>query len=191
MFHANGKLLLSGEYFVLDGAQALALPTQPGQSLEIETIDSNKNTLTWFSYDEKKELWFNGKFNLPDCAYLNGTDDAAGERLSNIFLAIARQRPDFWTSMKGSLKLNTYLDFPREWGLGTSSTLIVNLAAWARVDPYQLLADTFGGSGYDIACGQSDQPLLYQRTDGQPRAQLVDYKPPFANQLYFVSLAHH
>ncbi len=34
-FHSNGKLLITGEYAVLDGALALAVPTQFGQSLEV------------------------------------------------------------------------------------------------------------------------------------------------------------
>ena len=38
-FYAHGKLLITSEYLVLDGAEALALPTVYGQSLEVETID--------------------------------------------------------------------------------------------------------------------------------------------------------
>ena len=34
-FHANGKLLISGEYLVLDGALALAVPTRFGQNLQV------------------------------------------------------------------------------------------------------------------------------------------------------------
>ena len=30
-FYSNGKLLITGEYVVLDGAKALALPTKFGQ----------------------------------------------------------------------------------------------------------------------------------------------------------------
>ena len=30
-YHANGKLLLTGEYFILDGAVGLALPTKFGR----------------------------------------------------------------------------------------------------------------------------------------------------------------
>jgi len=30
-FYSNGKLLITGEYLVLDGAKALALPTKYGQ----------------------------------------------------------------------------------------------------------------------------------------------------------------
>ena len=34
-FYSNGKLLMTGEYFVLNGALSLALPTVYGQYLEI------------------------------------------------------------------------------------------------------------------------------------------------------------
>ena len=37
-FHANGKLLLTGEYAVLDGAKAIGLPTKRGQSLQILSL---------------------------------------------------------------------------------------------------------------------------------------------------------
>ena len=39
-FHSHGKLLISGEYVVLDGATALALPTRFGQTLEVEEIEN-------------------------------------------------------------------------------------------------------------------------------------------------------
>ena len=48
---SNGKLLLTGEYVVLDGAMALAIPTKYGQSLEVEYINDPK--LIWKSLDEK------------------------------------------------------------------------------------------------------------------------------------------
>ena len=34
-FYSNGKLLLTGEYLVLNGAVALAIPTKFGQTLTI------------------------------------------------------------------------------------------------------------------------------------------------------------
>ena len=37
-FYSHGKLLISSEYAVLDGAQALALPTKFGQTLNVESI---------------------------------------------------------------------------------------------------------------------------------------------------------
>ena len=53
-FYSNGKLLITGEYVVLDGALSLALPTKFGQSLIIESINDQK--LVWKSFDEKEEI---------------------------------------------------------------------------------------------------------------------------------------
>ncbi len=47
-FYSNGKLLLTGEYLVLDGAKALALPTKMGQNLQVVTHD--KPTISWKSF---------------------------------------------------------------------------------------------------------------------------------------------
>ena len=41
-FYAHGKLLLTAEYFILDGAVGLALPTKLGQSLSIQSSESNE-----------------------------------------------------------------------------------------------------------------------------------------------------
>ena len=57
-------------------------------------------------------------------------------------------------------RVETQLEFPREWGLGSSSTLISNLGLWAETDPYDLLSATLGGSGYDIAAARSESPFL-------------------------------
>ena len=42
-YFSNGKLLLTGEYVVLDGALSLAVPTKYGQfTLEIVPLDESK-----------------------------------------------------------------------------------------------------------------------------------------------------
>ena len=40
-YYSNGKLLITGEYLVLDGAEALALPTKFGQNLIIENASGS------------------------------------------------------------------------------------------------------------------------------------------------------
>ena len=40
-FYGQGKVLLTGEYFILDGARGLALPTQLGQKLNVKFRQSN------------------------------------------------------------------------------------------------------------------------------------------------------
>ena len=46
-FYSHGKLLISAEYAVLDGALALALPTKFGQSLSVKS--NSDNTILWNS----------------------------------------------------------------------------------------------------------------------------------------------
>ena len=55
-FYSNGKLFISGEYLVLDGADAFALPTKFGQNLVVEPGE-NQN-IEWKSYDYDNQLWF-------------------------------------------------------------------------------------------------------------------------------------
>ena len=49
-YKSNGKLLLTGEYLVLKGATALALPLKLGQSLEVATSDKDENRLYWNTF---------------------------------------------------------------------------------------------------------------------------------------------
>ncbi len=184
-FHSHGKLLLTGEYFVLDGALALALPTKLGQSLQVTENESNE--ISWTSYDADQSLWFEGVFSLPSGEFKKGIDIKLGERLAQIFQSIQLQKPDFLQQYKG-LKIETRLDFPRQWGLGTSSTLIANLAQWAEIDPFLLLQQTFGGSGYDIACATAESLITYQLIDNQPIIKPTKYHKPFIKQLYFIYL---
>ncbi len=185
-FYAHGKLLLTGEYFVLDGALALALPTKMGQRLRISGRPSQK--INWHSFDYDHTLWFEGFFALPSGKYLEGTDEKVGQRLSQIFEAIRQKKPDFFNQFDG-LQIETYLEFPRQWGLGSSSTLLANLAEWVQVDPYWLLQQTFGGSGYDLACATAEGPILYQLSGGRPVVQPAGTLfAGFREQLFFVYL---
>ena len=185
-FHANGKLLLTAEYFVLDGALALALPVNRGQNLHIHQDNSTDHLLHWQSYTLGGELWFEGYFELKNMHCTRSTDEAVGSKLSEIFQYIRLQKPDFLQQV-GAINARTQLRFPRTWGLGTSSTLIANIAEWAKVDPFDLQFAAFGGSGYDIACAKTQHPILYRKT---PTIQFetVDFKPPFKDNLYFVYL---
>lgn len=185
IYRGNGKLLITGEYFVLDGALALAVPTRLGQQLVIEKNDTS--TINWQSLNHKNQPWFAATFSPKDCSFQNATDNATAECLQQILLAIRQQNPDFLTTHQG-YHIRTELEFPRLWGLGTSSTLIYALAKWAQIDPYQLLADTFGGSGYDIACAGTDEPIFYQKKAGQPYTEIVDFNPSFKENLHFVYL---
>ena len=88
-------------------------------------------------------------------------------------------------SQKG-IEFISHLEFPQNWGLGSSSTLINNLAQWAKVDAFELLENTFGGSGYDVGCAQHSKPIFYQRQNNKPHIEIVDFDPPFKERLFFV-----
>ncbi|MBC9797741.1 GYDIA family GHMP kinase [Sinomicrobium weinanense] len=187
-FYSNGKLLLTGEYAVLDGALCLAVPTSYGQSLTIEAGEKGK--LSWTSTDEKRHPWFAHTFDLrQDLLHsdLLTEKDATAQRLRELFRAAQQLNPDFLVGAEG-YEATAKLGFPRNWGLGSSSTLVSNIAEWAGVDPYELLWRTFSGSGYDIACARHNTPVLYRVLDRKPDAEPVNFNPPFREHLFFVHL---
>ena len=94
---------------------------------------------------------------------------------------------DFITSSKG-YSIRTELTFPKFWGLGTSSTLINNIAQWLQIDAFELLKRSFGGSGYDIACAQNNSPIVYQLINEKPVVEKVNFKPGFTDKIFFVYL---
>jgi mevalonate kinase len=51
-----------------------------------------------------------------------------------------------------------------------------------------LLKNSFGGSGYDIACAQNDSPILYSIEEGNAKVEKVIFSPEFTENLYFVYL---
>lgn len=183
--HPHGKLLLSGEYAVLDGAVALAVPVRFGQSFIVSS--GTEPGLVWNSLDHFDQTWFSARFSLPDLALLESSDEKTAQTLLDLLHACRRQEPGFLQS-ETTLKMETRLDFPRDWGLGTSSTLIAALGRWSDTDAYQLLFETLGGSGYDIACAYAEGPIMYQLDEGVPIVEPINWNPPFAHSLYFVYL---
>lgn len=192
-FYSNGKLLLTGEYLVLEGAKALALPTKMGQNLEVTTI--NENQLIWGSFTNTNECWFEAVFELPKLRLISatfkseseGNAETIAETLLEILHEAKRMNPNFLNSKNGFM-VKTCLTFPRNWGLGSSSTLLNSIASWAKVNAFQLLWNSFKGSGYDIACAQNNTPIFYQLLDKKPMVENVDFNPSFKENLFFVYL---
>lgn len=173
---------------MLDGAKALAVPTKYGQSLEVEK--NNTNNIVWKSYNELNEIWFEDIFSIAQNEITKQTNssNSVTDRLVQIINAAQALNPNFLKTDQG-YTITTRQDFNRLWGLGTSSTLINNMANWANVDAYTLLEKTFGGSGYDIACAQHDTPVIYQLSNTKDaKVETVNFKPTFSKQLYFVYL---
>jgi len=184
-FYSNGKLLITGEYLVLDGAKALALPTKYGQYL---TVNSGENQeIYWTSFDKDNSLWFEETISFKEIIDFNNDNESERETLIKILHEAFLLNPKFLNSSEG-YSISTKLSFPKFWGLGTSSTLINNIAQWLEINAFELLKNSFGGSGYDIACAQNDSPIFYQIIDGKPEVEIVNFNPAFSNNLYFVYL---
>ena len=189
-YYSNGKLLITGEYLVLDGAQSLAVPTLYGQSLSVK--ETQDKLLTWKSLDDKGKPWFESDYELEDFDPI--TKNTVSEEalaisvtLKKILLEARKLNPSFLSTSQG-YEITTALNFPREWGLGSSSTLINNIAQWAQIDAYVLLWNAFSGSGYDIACAQNNSPIIYQLKNSRPIVHSASFNPTFKSDLYFVYL---
>ena len=192
VFYSNGKLLLTGEYAVLDGALSLAIPTVYGQSLTIKR--SNTPQIIWKSLDDKNCIWFKCTFDLKELqsgiqkeTTTSTVDRQISEMIFKILIEAKKINPRFLATSKG-YEITTKLSFPRNWGLGTSSTLINNIAAWTKINAFELLSKTFGGSGYDVACAQYNSPILYALKNGVPTVKEITFNPLFKAQLFFVYL---
>ena len=214
-FRAHGKLLLTGEYLVLHGALALALPTRLGQTLEFEPageeLQGAAGRLRWTALDAEGVRWFEGDFETARFDRIGAPADEVSERLTALLRAARRQNAGF-LELQGpgaatGGTVTTRLEFPRDWGLGSSSTLVSLIAQWAEVDPFPLQEAVFGGSGYDVACAQAEGPVLFKRVEVgegvvealagappppprsyRPVSQPTDFAPPYAEHLHFVHL---
>lgn len=184
-FYSNGKLLISGEYLVLDGATALAIPTLYGQSLDV--VRCERKGIHWQSIDNNETIWFKGIFQIEGDQISCIKKDDVTIRLLNILQKAKNMNPKFLQDSPG-WNITTRMGFPRDWGLGSSSTLINNIAQWAEVDALSLLETSFGGSGYDIAAAQSDGPILYVLEMGDAIIDRVELLWDFIDQLFFVHL---
>jgi mevalonate kinase len=185
-FYSNGKLLITGEYLVLDGARAFALPTKFGQNLIVET--GSNQQIQWKSYNFDEHLWYEDTISFSEI--INNIDsktETVKSTLINILHEAYLLNPDFINESEG-YKISTHLTFPKNWGLGTSSTLLNNIAQWTKIDAFTLLKNSFGGSGYDIACAQNNTPIIYRLEQNAPIVETVAFNPEFTKNIFFVYL---
>ncbi|MEZ4950342.1 MAG: GYDIA family GHMP kinase [Saprospiraceae bacterium] len=183
-YYGHGKLLLTGEYFVLDGAKALAFPTKQGQRMEVAST-SGPEEIEWEALDQKGTAWLQARFSKLDFALLETNDHETASRLGAMLQACRDLNPLFEKNT-GLTKVQTFLEFPREWGLGTSSTLIFMLSQWSETNPWEVLRMTMGGSGYDLACAGASGPGLYEIKNGEPSYRLIDFKENIFEKAVFV-----
>lgn len=190
-FFSHGKLLLTGEYLVLDGAKALAIPTQKGQEMVVDAFAGSGN-IHWTAKDCDGNIWLNFSFILAEgelipitVGNLNPQEEVLV--LRRIIESTLALNPDFLNSQTDYEILN-HLQFPNDWGLGSSSTLIANIAKWAEVNALKLFFSSFEGSGYDVALAMEAHAIIYQLNSEKPKWEVINFNPPFAKELYFVHL---
>jgi hypothetical protein len=176
--HAHGKILLSGEYAILDGAKGLAIPLKKGQTLQIGTSSSQDAYI--LSLDVEGNPWFEARFH-PETLGVEmpiGTKEML-DRWLMVFEFAKQKGIDLQQKLTG-IQAVFQLEFPREWGWGSSSTWIALLAKW--------LEHVFGGSGYDVFASFSTSPYFFKLKDGVPEFENIPWNPSFSNQLFLVYL---
>lgn len=156
-YRANGKLLLTSEYAITQGAKGLSIPTTKGQTLQIDSKNSD-GAIVWESVAHDGTAWFSARLMPGTLEILESTNaDVAFRLVKN--LQVVLKNTDL---LEHPNRFTTQLEFPNEWGLGSSSTFTSLLAQCAGVDPLQYFRKVHGGSGYDLACATADGPIIYQ-----------------------------
>lgn len=178
-FFASGKIMLTGEYAVLFGAPALAIPTKLGQQMQ---VTSHPQGLKWKSRDPNG-VWFEGEWNTEGKLLSTSNKDVA-KRLKHLLDTAQALNPN-WQPYAADVLCT--LAFPTNWGLGSSSTLIALVAQWAQVDPMTLFFKSWQGSGYDVAVASANTAIVYQKTaDNKARWTKINVSPPSPKQWFFV-----
>lgn len=185
-FYSSGKLLIAGEYLVLKGAKALAVPLTKGQDLNIKKTQSTGNLL-WNSY-VSGNTWFTATINTAFFHLLETSDPKLANDLINILKAARELNPDFLADWHLGYKIDTHLEFEREWGFGSSSSLLSNIAYVAEIDPMALHQKVSKGSGYDVITARQNGPVYFQLNFPEYTIEKVDFYPDFKSQLFFIYL---
>ena len=182
--YSNGKVLLTGEYVILDGALSLAAPTKFGQHLKFQ--ENLSNLINWKSINFDGNIWFECLITSDTLKVKSTSSQKISNTLVEIINFIREYNPSFLK--KCGSDISTNLTFEKNLGLGSSSTLISNLSKISGVNPYTLNNKIFKGSGYDIACAESISPILYKLDKDQKIINEVSFKPSFNEHIYFVYL---
>jgi len=184
-YYAHGKVLLTGEYGILDGARSIALPTKMGQKMTVKSMKGSD--LIWKAISPDGEIWFEAQISLYDFSSVKTTDQDMSDYLQKLLKNTVRLNSDFLSKWNG-FRVTTELEFDPTWGLGSSSTLIYLVAQWAGVHPLLLHFKVSDGSGYDVACAGAEGPIEYWLDNDDVNYTEINFNPKFKDKLYFVYL---
>ncbi|MDF2552070.1 MAG: ribosomal protein [Chryseobacterium sp.] len=183
--YSPGKLMLTSEYFAVDGALVLAVPTRLGQEFFFEEKNDGKSLIFWEAYHQNK-LWLKAVIDYKNWQILETNITSSAEFILKT-LKNVQSLSEIKFKSTYSYHLKTNLQFPADYGLGSSSTLMNNLAEWSSIDPFHLNSISLGGSGYDIAVAKAKSAVLYQNKP-EIHFEKVDFNPKFKNELIFIHL---
>lgn len=187
-FYTPGKIMLTGEYLVLNGARALAVPLRLGQQMDVLTFDEPQGVLDWTSEDVDGEF-FSARFSSHDLSVLDSNDAATADYISTILQGAKNLNFEFLNPLVHS-KVHSVIEFSRQYGFGSSSSLICNIAKWAKIDALALNKLISNGSGYDVATGMMATPILFQLINEKPEVYKVNLSYSFTDKFWLVYLGH-
>ncbi|KNB62451.1 MULTISPECIES: GYDIA family GHMP kinase [Chryseobacterium] len=183
--YSPGKLMLTSEYFAVDGALVLAVPTKLGQEFFFEEKHDGKSIIFWEAYHQNK-LWLKAVIDYKNWQILETNITSSAEFILKV-LKNVQSLSEIKFKNTYTYHLKTNLQFPPDYGLGSSSTLMNNLAEWANIDPFHLNTISLGGSGYDIAVAKAKSAVLFQNKP-EIRFEKINFSPKFKDELIFIHL---
>jgi mevalonate kinase len=143
-----------------------------------------KRVINWTA-NYRGQPWFSATIKIPELKILKTSDPIVSKRLVTILKAMMNLKTGFLNG-NSSLMIKTSLDFNPQWGMGSSSSLLANLSAWAEIDPWLLFSKVSVGSGYDVVAASMKDPFLFQRSGQAHSALRVTLSPSITSHLYFV-----
>ncbi|GGG46390.1 hypothetical protein GCM10007332_04900 [Epilithonimonas arachidiradicis] len=177
--------MLTSEYVAVDGALVLAIPTKLGQELFYTENEDQKSLIVWEAYHQN-QVWLKAVINYKNWEIFETNDSKASEFILKT-LKNVQNLSDTKLKSDTSYHIKTNLQFPSDFGLGSSSTLMNNLAEWANIDAFILNEISLGGSGYDVAVAKEKSAVLYSRFPERTYHK-IDFNPSFKNELIFIHL---
>lgn len=186
IYSSNGNLIITGEYFVLAGAKALAIPLRFGQQMKLEVSPSNRTSILWTAVEQGKP-WFEAMF-VSDKLNIESTNNLeTAIKLQTLLKSVQILNPKLFAP-NFDYKINCNIDFSTSWGWGSSATLISNIAKWADIDAFTLNKMVSSGSGYDIAASNAETPIIYQLKEDGYEVTPINFNPAFKENIHFIYL---
>jgi len=140
--------------------------------------------LKWETFVLDK-LWFSAVFRIRDLVILEFSDEPVALFIQNLLKEGSKLQPVLQLSTRG-YHIQNQIDFDINWGLGSSSSLVSNLAAWLDIDLYTFYKRVFQGSGYDVFCARADCPVTFQLQENLPEVKKTFLNPSITDHLYFI-----